>query len=227
MALPLQGVNVLDLTNVMAGPYCTMVLGDMGARIVKIENFPEGDASRRFDPKVNGESYCYAVLNRGKKSVALDMKDPRGKAILLELAARADVVVENFRPGVVKKLGLDYEAIRALNPGVIYASMSGFGQTGPYGTKGGFDIIAQGVSGIMMMTGYPGGRPVRFVLTDGEEAPTYPVQGDFYSVALRGSTKELSSSTPKSSESGNASLSTLPFGVRGKVSSSTNTEGII
>jgi crotonobetainyl-CoA:carnitine CoA-transferase CaiB-like acyl-CoA transferase len=161
MALPLQGVNVLDLTNVMAGPYCTMVLGDMGARIVKIENFPEGDASRRFDPKVNGESYCYAVLNRGKKSVALDMKDPRGKAILLELAARADVVVENFRPGVVKKLGLDYEAIRALNPGVIYASMSGFGQTGPYGTKGGFDIIAQGVSGIMMMTGYPGGRPAK------------------------------------------------------------------
>ena len=161
MALPLEGVNVLDLTNVMAGPYCSMVLGDMGARIVKIESFPDGDASRRFDPKINDESYCYAVLNRNKKSLALDMKHPRGKAILLELAAQADIVIENFRPGVVKRLGIDYEAVRKINPGAIYASMSGFGQTGPYGAKGGFDIIAQGMSGIMMMTGYPGGRPAK------------------------------------------------------------------
>ncbi|MBI3372123.1 MAG: CoA transferase [Betaproteobacteria bacterium] len=161
MALPLEGVKVLDLTNIMAGPYCSMVLGDMGAEVVKIENFPEGDASRRFDPQVNGESYCFAVLNRNKKSLALDMKDPRGKKIFNRLAAQADIITENFRPGVVKKLGIDYDTVSKFNPGVVYASMSGFGQTGPYGKKGGFDIIAQGMSGIMMMTGYPGGRPAK------------------------------------------------------------------
>ena len=161
MPLPLEGVKVLDLTNVMAGPYCSMVLGDMGAEIIKIENFPEGDTSRRFDPQVNGESYCFAVLNRNKKSLALDMKNPRGKEIVSKLAEKADIVLENFRPGVVRKLGIDYESLKARNPGLIYASMSGFGQTGPYGRKGGFDIIAQGMSGIMMMTGYPGGRPAK------------------------------------------------------------------
>jgi crotonobetainyl-CoA:carnitine CoA-transferase CaiB-like acyl-CoA transferase len=161
MALPLEGVRVLDLTNVMAGPYCATVLGDMGADIVKIEAFPEGDTTRRFEPQVNGESYCFAVLNRNKKSLALDMKDPRGKEIVMKLAEKADIVIENFRPGVVKKLGIDYESFKARNPQIIYASMSGFGQTGPYGKKGGFDIIAQGMSGIMMMTGYPGGRPAK------------------------------------------------------------------
>jgi crotonobetainyl-CoA:carnitine CoA-transferase CaiB-like acyl-CoA transferase len=161
MALPLEGVKVLDLTNVQAGPYCTMVLGDMGAEVVKIESFPDGDTSRRFDPKINDESYCFAVLNRNKKSVALDLKDPRGKAILMKLAAGADIVAENFRPGVVKKLGIDYESLCRANPELIYASMSGFGQTGPYGKKGGFDIIAQGMSGIMTMTGEPGGRPAK------------------------------------------------------------------
>ncbi len=161
MALPLEGVNVLDLTNIMAGPYCSMVLGDMGADVVKVENFPEGDASRGFDPKINDESYCFAVLNRNKKSLALNMKDARGKEIFNKLAARADIITENFRPGVIRKLGIDYDSVRKFNPGVVYASMSGFGQTGPYGKKGGFDIIAQGMSGIMMMTGYPGGRPAK------------------------------------------------------------------
>ena len=161
MPLPLEGVRVLDLTNVMAGPYCSMVLGDMGADVVKIEAFPGGDTSRTFDPKINDESYCFSGLNRNKKSLALDLKDPRGKEIFAKLAAKADIITENFRPGVVKKLGIDYEAVRQFNPGVIYASMSGFGQTGPYGKKGGFDIIAQGMSGIMMMTGYPGGRPAK------------------------------------------------------------------
>ena len=160
MALPLEGVTVLDLTSVMAGPYCTMVLGDLGAEVIKVESF-EGDSSRRFDPKVNGESYCFAVLNRNKKSLALNMKEPRGKEVFLKLAAKADVITENFRPGVVKKLGIDYAAVSKANAGVIYASMSGFGQTGPYGRKGGFDIVAQGMSGIMMMTGYPGGRPAK------------------------------------------------------------------
>ena len=160
MPLPLEGVRVLDLTNVMAGPYCAMVLGDMGAEVVKVESF-EGDASRRFEPQINGESYCFAVLNRNKKSIAIDLKAPRGKAIVTELAAKSDIVMENFRPGVVRKLGLDYDSLKQVNPGLIYASMSGFGQTGPYGKKGGFDIIAQGMSGIMTMTGYPGGRPAK------------------------------------------------------------------
>jgi crotonobetainyl-CoA:carnitine CoA-transferase CaiB-like acyl-CoA transferase len=161
MPLPLEGVKVLDLTNVMAGPYCSMVLGDLGAQVTKIEAFPEGDTSRRFEPQVNGESYCFAVLNRNKKSLALDMKSPAGKEVVLKLAEQADIVLENFRPGVVKKLGIDYDSFKARNPAIIYASMSGFGQTGPYGKKGGFDIIAQGMSGIMMMTGYPGGRPAK------------------------------------------------------------------
>lgn len=161
MTLPLDGVRVLDLTSVMAGPYCAMVLGDLGADVVKIESFPDGDASRRFDPKVNGESYCFAVLNRNKRSLALDLKDPRGKEAVLRLAARADVVMENFRPGVVRRLGLDHASLARVNPAIIYASMSGFGQTGPYSQRGGYDIIAQGMSGIMMMTGYPGGRPAK------------------------------------------------------------------
>jgi crotonobetainyl-CoA:carnitine CoA-transferase CaiB-like acyl-CoA transferase len=161
MPLPLEGVKVLDFTNVMAGPYCAMVLGDMGAEVTKIEAFPGGDSSRQFAPQVNGESYCFAVLNRNKKSLALDMKNLRGKQIVMKLAEQADIVIENFRPGVARRLGIDYDSFRTRNPGIIYASMSGFGQTGPYGKKGGYDIIAQGMSGIMMMTGYPGGRPAK------------------------------------------------------------------
>ena len=161
MSLPLEGVKVLDFTAIMAGPYCTLMLADMGADVTKVETFPEGDGSRRFEPKVNDESYCFAVLNRNKKSVALDMKQAQGKEVFMRLAAKTDIIVENFRPGVTKKLGIDYEAMRKINPGVIYASISGFGQTGPYGKKGGFDIIAQGMSGIMRMTGELGGRPAK------------------------------------------------------------------
>ena len=161
MALPLEGVKVLDFTAIMAGPYCTLMLADMGADVIKVESFPEGDGSRRFDPKVNGESYCFAVLNRNKKSVALNLKDPRGKDVFMKLARDADIVIENYRPGVTRNLGIDYAAIRAIKPDVIYASISGFGQTGPYSRKGGFDIIAQGMSGIMTMTGEPGGRPAK------------------------------------------------------------------
>jgi crotonobetainyl-CoA:carnitine CoA-transferase CaiB-like acyl-CoA transferase len=161
MALPLDGVKVLDFTAIMAGPYCTLMLADMGADVIKIESFPEGDGSRRFDPKVNGESYCFAVLNRNKRSVALNLKDPRGKDVFMKLARDADIVIENYRPGVTRNLGIDYPALRAVNPDVIYASISGFGQTGPYSRKGGFDIIAQGMSGIMTMTGEPGGRPAK------------------------------------------------------------------
>ena len=161
MALPLEGVRVLDLTSVMAGPYCSMLLCDIGADVIKIESFPDGDTSRAFVPQIRGESYCFTVLNRNKRSLAIDMKSAKGRDIVQQLAKRADIITENFRPGVVKKLGLDYESLHLANPGLVYASMSGFGQTGPYAGRGGYDIIAQGMSGIMMMTGEPGGRPAK------------------------------------------------------------------
>ncbi|MBP1933888.1 CaiB/BaiF CoA transferase family protein [Ammoniphilus resinae] len=159
--LPLDGVKVLDLTQFLAGPYCTMVLSDMGADVIKIERFPSGEDSRRLGPFINGEGYPFAMPNRNKKSVGLDLKSEKGKEIFLKLAENADIIIENFRPGVTKKLGIDYESIQALNSGVIYCSISGFGQTGPYSHKGGFDIIAQGVTGFMRMTGEPGGRPAK------------------------------------------------------------------
>jgi crotonobetainyl-CoA:carnitine CoA-transferase CaiB-like acyl-CoA transferase len=161
MTLPLKGVRVLDLTSVMAGPYCSMLLGDMGADVVKVESFPDGDTSRGFTPQIKGESYCFTVLNRNKQSLAINIKTAMGLDIVQQLAKRADIITENFRPGVVKKLGLDYERLRVQNPGLVYASMSGFGQTGPYAGRGGYDIVAQGMSGIMMMTGEPGGRPAK------------------------------------------------------------------
>ncbi len=161
MTLPLAGAKVLDLSNVMSGPYCTLMLADMGAEVVKVESFPEGDMSRRFEPKVNGESYCFAVLNRNKRSIALDLKSAQGMDVFNRLAREADFIVENFRPDVKHKLGVDYESVKRINPGVIYGSVSGFGQTGPYAAKGGYDIVAQGVTGIMRMTGEAGGRPAK------------------------------------------------------------------
>ncbi|GAB7388626.1 CoA transferase [Bacillaceae bacterium] len=159
--LPLNGMKVVDLTQFLAGPYCTMVLADMGAEVIKVERFPNGDDSRRLGPFINGEGYCFAMPNRNKKSVGLDLKSEKGKEIFMRLAEKADVIIENFRPGVTAKLGIDYETVKKVNPGIIYCSISGFGQTGPYSRKGGFDIIAQGVTGFMTMTGEPGGRPVK------------------------------------------------------------------
>ena len=161
MPLPLAGTKVLDLTNVMSGPYCTLMLADMGAEVIKIESFPDGDTSRRFDPKINGESYCFAALNRNKRSLALNLKSPQGIDVFRRLAKEADIIVENFRPDVKHKMGIDYETVKKYNPGVIYGSVSGFGQTGPYAAKGGYDIVAQGVTGIMRMTGESDGRPAK------------------------------------------------------------------
>lgn len=159
--IPLNGVKILDLTQFLAGPYCTMVLSDFGADVTKIERFPGGDDSRRLGPFINGEGYCFAMPNRNKKSLALDLKSEKGVEIFLELAKKADVIIENFRPGVMKKLGIDYETINSINSGIIYCSISGFGQYGPYSQKGGFDIIAQGITGFMRMTGEPNGRPAK------------------------------------------------------------------
>ena len=161
MALPLDGVKVVDLTNVLAGPFCTMTLSDLGAEVLKVENFPEGDLSRRLSPKVNDESYCFAMVNRNKRSIGLDLKNPRGKEVFMKLAAGADIILENMRPDAKFHMGVDYESVKKVNAQIIYASISGFGQTGPYAKKGGYDIVAQGMTGIMRMTGEPGGRPAK------------------------------------------------------------------
>jgi crotonobetainyl-CoA:carnitine CoA-transferase CaiB-like acyl-CoA transferase len=157
--LPLENFKVLDLTRFLAGPYCTMVLAELGANVVKVERFPGGDDSRRLDPMVNGESYAFAMPNRSKRSLALDLKSDAGRELFLRLAGDADLVIENFRPGVVKRLGIDYAAVRAIREDVLYCSISGFGQSGPYRDRPGFDIIAQGLVGFMRMTGQPGGPP--------------------------------------------------------------------
>jgi crotonobetainyl-CoA:carnitine CoA-transferase CaiB-like acyl-CoA transferase len=161
MALPLEGVKVVDLTNVLAGPFCTMTMSDMGAEVLKVENFPEGDLSRRLSPKINDESYCFAMVNRNKRSIGLDLKSARGKEVFMKLAAGADVILENMRPDAKFHMGVDYESVKKINPQIIYASISGFGQTGPYAKKGGYDIVAQGMTGIMRMTGDQGGRPAK------------------------------------------------------------------
>lgn len=159
--LPLDGFRVLDLTRFLSGPYCTMVLAELGADVIKIEQPVTGDDSRRMAPKVNGESYPFAMPNRSKRSLSLDLKTDRGRDLLLDLARTADLVIENFRPGVVNRLGIDYEALRVVKPDLIYCSISGFGQTGPYRYRPGFDIMAQGIVGFLRMTGTPDGKPAK------------------------------------------------------------------
>lgn len=161
MMQPVSGLKVIDLTHVLAGPYCTMILGDMGAEVIKIEQYPDGDLVRTTAPFMNGESYGYTILNRNKQGMRLNLSTEKGKEILYRLVKEADVLVENFRPGVSTKLGIDYDTLKELNPKLIYCSISGYGQTGPYRQKGGLDIMAQGMSGIMSMTGENGGRPVK------------------------------------------------------------------
>jgi len=160
----LEGVRVLDLSQVMAGPFCAMLLADMGAEVIKVEP-PDGDSSRQLgaDPAARRqrESPSFWAVNRNKRGIAVNLKDPRGVAVCERLAAGADILVENFRPGTLDRLGLGYERLRSLNPGLIYASISGYGQTGPLAHQGGFDLVAQGESGIMSVTGLPDGQPVK------------------------------------------------------------------
>lgn len=158
--LPLDGFKVLDLTRFLSGPYATMVLAELGADVIKIEQPHTGDDSRRFEPKFGGESYPAAMPNRSKRSISLDLKTDEGRQAFLDLAKDADLVMENFRPGVVKKLGIDYESVKAVRTDILYCSISGFGQTGPYKHRPGFDIMAQGVTGFMSMTG-DGVRPAK------------------------------------------------------------------
>lgn len=159
--LPLERVKVLDISQIMAGPYCTMVLGDMGAEVIKVEKINGGDDSRQMGPYVNDESTCFAQINRNKKSISLNLKEERAREVFYRLAREADVIVENYRPGVTTSLKIDYDTVKAINPGIIYCSISGYGQTGPYSHRGGFDLVAQGMSGLMSMTGEPGRRPLK------------------------------------------------------------------
>ena len=157
----LTGVTVLDLTRVFCGPFSTMWLGDMGAKVIKIERPKVGDDTRLWGPYKNGASAFFANLNRNKYGVTLDLKSAEGKAMFLEMVKKADVVVENFRPGVMKKLGLTYDELSKINPRIIYASASGFGTYGPYSDQPGYDIVAQAMSGIMSLTGHKGGPATR------------------------------------------------------------------
>ena len=157
----LRGIRVLDLTRVLAGPYCTMLLGDMGAEIIKIEVPGHGDDSRRYPPFIGEESAYFMNLNRNKKSLVLDLKHPKAKEIFLDLVEHADVVLENFRPGTMEKLGLGCETLKARNPSIVYSCISGFGHSGPYRDLPGYDIIGQAMGGIMSITGWPDSPPTR------------------------------------------------------------------
>ncbi|PKB82117.1 MAG: CoA transferase [SAR202 cluster bacterium Io17-Chloro-G9] len=160
--LPLAGMVVLDLSQIMAGPICTMTLADMGADVIKIEKPQGGDDARRMGPPfIQGWSAGFLAVNRNKRSVALDLRQDRGRDLFHRLLDRADVVIENFRPGVMTRLGLDYPALSKLRPSLVYCSISGFGATGPYSTRGGFDLVAQGMSGLMSITGHPNSPPAK------------------------------------------------------------------
>ncbi len=157
---PLSGVTIIDMTRVLAGPYCTMILSDLGARVIKVEP-PGGDDSRAYGPFVNGQSAYFMSLNRGKESIALDLKSDGDRAIFEALLGRADVLVENFRPGTMDKLGYGWPTLKDCYPNLIYAACSGFGQTGPLSRRPAYDMVVQGMGGIMSLTGHDGGPPTR------------------------------------------------------------------
>ena len=162
MKLPLEGVKVLDLTHALAGPFCSTMLADYGAQVIKLEAFGAGDIARSWGtPLPGGETAYFVSLHRNKKGIEIDLKHPRGKELFFDLVERCDIVIENFRVDTLKKLGLDYDKARARNPGIIYCSISGFGQSGPYRDRPALDLILQAESGMISVTGEPGGRGVR------------------------------------------------------------------
>lgn len=158
---PLAGLRVLDFSRALAGPFCSMILGDLGADVIKVEATPGGDMSRGWGPFQDGTSTYFLSANRNKRSLAIDFRNPGARALLHRLAAGSDVLVENFRPGVTAAMGIDPATVQALNPRLIYASVTGFGSQGPYADRPGFDQIAQGMSGFMALTGYAEGPPTR------------------------------------------------------------------
>ena len=168
MSKPFEGIKVLDLTRVLAGPFCTMVLSDLGAEIVKVERPKSGDDSRTFGPFKNEQSLYFVSLNRAKQSITLNLKSDEGKQIVKDLVAEFDVLVENFRPGTMEKLGLGYDVLHTINPRLIYASTSGFGQTGPDSQKPSYDLLAQARGGMISITGWPNTPPTRVGMSIGD-----------------------------------------------------------
>ena len=164
---PLEKIKILDLSRVLAGPFCTMILNDLGAEIIKVEVPETGDDSRGYGPFINGKSAYFISINHGKKSISLNLKSEKGKKILLELVKKTDVLVENFRPGTMEKLGLGYDFLKEVNPKLIYAATSGYGHTGPDSEKPGYDILVQ-AAGVMGITGWPGMPPTRVGLSVGD-----------------------------------------------------------
>ncbi|MDV2503555.1 MAG: CoA transferase [bacterium] len=188
---PLSGIRVLDCTRVLAGPYATMMLADLGADVVKVEEPTRGDEARGVGPFIGRASAYFISLNRGKKSLTLNLKETRGRDLFVELAAKADVVVENFRPGTMEQLGLGYDTLRARNRRLIYAACSGFGQTGPLARQGAYDIVIQGMGGVMSITGTPGGEPVRVGVSIGDiTAAFFTAIGILSALHARGRTGE-------------------------------------
>ncbi len=161
MAYPLENIKVLDLTRVLAGPYATMILGDLGADIIKVEMPVIGDDARHFGPYLNSESAYFMSLNRNKRSMTLNLKTEKGKELLKEMVMKVDVIVENFRPGTMEKLGLGYDVLSQINPKLIYAASSGYGHTGPYSKRAAYDAVVQAMGGLMSITGEEGGKPTR------------------------------------------------------------------
>ncbi|MBV8392826.1 MAG: CoA transferase [Alphaproteobacteria bacterium] len=165
---PLSGITVIDLSRILAGPYCTLLMAEMGARVIKVESPKGGDDARAYGPYVNGKSTYFASVNRGKQSIALDLKAEKDRAIFEGLLAKADVIVENFRPGTMEKLGYGWEQLHPKYPKLIYASASGFGHTGPNSRDPAYDMVVQGMGGIMSITGSVGGEPVRVGMSIGD-----------------------------------------------------------
>jgi CoA:oxalate CoA-transferase len=186
---PLRGVRILDLTQFLSGPFCTMILADLGAEVIKIEP-PDGDLTRRLPPHfVGSDSAYYLHTNRNKRDVAVDLKTAAGKQIALDLIERCDVLVENFRPGVLEKLGIVYEEVTRQKPGLVWCSITGFGQTGPYRDRPAYDMVVQAISGAMSLTGEPDGRPVRLGLPIGDlAAGMYAATGTLAALIERNST---------------------------------------
>ncbi len=158
---PLAGILVVDLSRVLAGPFATMLMADLGARVIKVERPDRGDDSRTYGPFIGEESLYFARVNRGKESITLDLRSAEDLELLHAMLPRADVLVENFRPGVMDRLGLGYETLAERYPGLIYASISGFGQTGPWRLRPAYDSVVQGTSGLLSVTGAPGGEPTK------------------------------------------------------------------
>ena len=198
--LPLQGLRVLDFTRVLAGPFCTMLLGDMGAEVIKIEDPDHGDDTRAWAPFVGGWSTYFLTVNRNKKSVALDLKSAEGAALVERLICSADVLVENFRPGTLERLGFGPDRARDMNERLIYCSISGYGTTGPRSNEPGYDTVIQGESGLMDVTGFPETGPTRVGVAISDcLAALYAVQGILLAHIQRERTGKGSSSTSRSS----------------------------